>query len=111
MNDELITALCKKMSKEQKAFRDWLLTQTQEEVLNHACGYAIREGIVSIVAEEMLAPAQAGSLLRLRNPLAEVFLHWQNHQTGYLEGMRDAVNRCVNFTSRSQRSQMQRRER
>lgn len=37
-NEEMNTALYEKMSAEQGKFRDWLLTQPPEEILNHAYG-------------------------------------------------------------------------
>ena len=39
-------ALYEKMSAEQAEYRGWLLTQTPEDILNHAYAYAIREDIL-----------------------------------------------------------------
>ena len=44
--NNLNTALFEKMTAEQDKFRDWLKSQSPEEVLNHAYEYTIREDIV-----------------------------------------------------------------
>ena len=47
MNTETInTQLYEKMFAEQERYRDWLLHQPPEEILNHAYEYAIREDIL-----------------------------------------------------------------
>lgn len=102
IGNELATVLYKKVTDEQDKFRAWLLTRPQKEVLEHACEYAIRESIVSMIEEDIPTPAQVRILLKLDNPLAEVFQHWRNHQVGYLEGIRDALERCEAYTHRSQ---------
>ena len=45
-SNEKNTALYEKMAAEQDTFRDWLKSQSPEEVLNHAYEYTIREDIV-----------------------------------------------------------------
>ena len=44
--EELNTALYKKMFAEQEQFKDWLLTQPPQEILNHAYEYTMREDIL-----------------------------------------------------------------
>jgi len=45
-NEQLNTALYKKMFAEQEKYRNWLLTQSPEEILNHSYEYNIREDIL-----------------------------------------------------------------
>ena len=45
-NEELNTALYKKMFAEQEKFEDWLLSQSPREILNHAYEYTMREDIL-----------------------------------------------------------------
>ena len=45
-SNEKNTALYEKMAAEQDTFRDWLKSQSPEEVLNHAYEYTVREDIV-----------------------------------------------------------------
>ena len=42
-SNEKNTALYEKMAAEQDTFRDWLKSQSPEEVLNHAYEYTVRE--------------------------------------------------------------------
>ncbi len=51
-SNEKNTALYEKMAAEQDTFRDWLKSQSPEEVLNHAYEYTVREDIV--IAMEVL---------------------------------------------------------
>lgn len=57
--------------------------------------------------EGELLPGQAGTLLKSRTPLADVFQQWRNHQTGYLEGIQDAFERCADTISHKQQQKSQ----
>ena len=106
--EELQTKLCHRMTAEQEQYRNWLLGQPPDVILNHASDYAIREMILQMAKEDELPPAQAGTLLKSRTPLADVFKQWRNHQVGYLEGIRDAFERCADVISYKQQQKSQR---
>ena len=55
--------LYEKMSYEQDYYRQWLLSQPPEEILNHAYEYAMREDILMAMETEELTDAQAQALL------------------------------------------------
>ena len=60
MNTETInTQLYEKMFAEQERYRDWLLHQPPEEILNHAYEYAIREDILMALESRDLSFMQA----------------------------------------------------
>ena len=42
-NEELNTALYKKVFAEQEKYREWLLSQPPNEILNHCYEYTVRE--------------------------------------------------------------------
>ena len=63
--NDLNTALYEKMAAEQDKFRDWLKSQSPEEILNHTYEYTIREDIVMAMEELELTDAQAQALLDL----------------------------------------------
>lgn len=44
-NDPLAAELYNKMQQEQNEYREWLLAQPPEEILNHAYEYSVREDI------------------------------------------------------------------
>ena len=58
-----------KMKDEQDKYRDWLLSQPPEEILNHTYEYTMREDIVVCMEELELSPKQANALLRSPCPL------------------------------------------
>ena len=66
--EEMNTQLYEKLAAEQTKYRDWLMGQPPEEILNHAYEYAVREDILA-AAELMDIPqaqAAAQAILALR---------------------------------------------
>lgn len=59
MNQDLTTALYEAMAKEQANFRDWLVKQPPEEILNHTYEYTVREDIL-MAMEELELPREQG---------------------------------------------------
>ena len=91
-NEKVMNALYQKMYGEQNKFRDWLLEQPQEEVLNHACEYAMREDILMEVGEAELSPDRAKALLKSPCPLADVYKDWKKRDsTGHMEDILDTI--------------------
>ncbi len=110
IGEEMQAKLYQKMSAEQEQYRKWLLGQPPDQMLTHALEYAIREAIVEETKEGELPVTQIGPLLKVRKPLAEVFQQWQNHQVGYLEGIRDAYERSADAISYQQQQRKTQRE-
>ena len=57
-NEELNTALYQKMFAEQETYREWLLSQPSEEILNHTYEYTVREDIWQTVADRAKSEVQ-----------------------------------------------------
>ena len=57
-NAELNTALYQKMFAEQETYREWLLSQPSEEILNDTCEYTVREDIWQTVADRVKSEVQ-----------------------------------------------------
>lgn len=92
MSKDFMSALYQRMYDEQKQFRDWLLTQPQEEVLNHACEYAAREDILMEIGEAELTPQRAKALLKSPCPLADVYKDWEKRDSsGHMEDILDTI--------------------
>ena len=72
-NEELNTALYKKVFAEQEQYREWLLSQPPNEILNHCYEYTVREDIVLALEEYDLSDKQCKALLKSPCPLADVF--------------------------------------
>ncbi len=87
-NEELNTALYEKMFAEQETYRAWLLSQTPEEILNHASEYAVREDILMwLEYHHDLSDGQARALLKSPSPLADMFADWENKETDYIDSI------------------------
>lgn len=68
-NEELNTALYKKVFAEQEQYREWLLSQPPDEILNHCYEYTVREDIVLALEEYDLSDKQCKALLNRPVPL------------------------------------------
>ena len=73
-NEELNTALYKKMFAEQEKFEDWLLSQSPREILNHAYEYTMREDILLSLEYNDLTSDQAAALLASPSPLDDLYI-------------------------------------
>lgn len=83
--EELNTALYEKMFAEQKRYADWLKTQPPQEILNKAYEYAIREDFLCALENGDLSPQEARAMLKVDEPLAELFKEWDNQEITYMD--------------------------
>ena len=72
-NEELNTALYKKVFAEQEKYREWLLSQPPDEILNHCYEYTVREDIVLALEEYDLSDKQCKAPSRAPEALQESF--------------------------------------
>lgn len=92
MNQEqLNTALYEKMAAEQNEYRDWLKSQSPEEILSHAYEYSMREDMVMAMEELDLTEAQAEALLKSPSPLADIYKAWDKTETNHMDDIRDVI--------------------
>ncbi len=90
-NEELNTRLYQKMFTEQEKYRDWLLTLTPKEILEHGYEYIMREDILLSLEYHDLPDAQAKALLKSPSPLADVFKDWEKKETDHMEDIWQTV--------------------
>lgn len=90
-NTEMGDLLHQRMADEQAKFRDWLLTQPPDVILDHACEYTVREDIMMELSVLKLPEAQARVLLKSRTPLADVYKEWNSTETHHMEDLRDVI--------------------
>ena len=102
-NEECNTALYQKMFAEQEAFRDWLKSQSPEEILNHAYEYTIREDILLSLEYHDLSDAQADALLKSPCPLADVFRDFEKRETDHMETIWDCLESRADMLLEEQR--------
>lgn len=98
---KLNTQLYQKMFAEQEKFKDWLLTQPPDEILNHAYEYTSREDILLSLEYHNLSPRQAAALLKSPSPLADVFKTWEKWETNHMENIWEAVEARANDVVRA----------
>lgn len=96
-NEELNTALYKKMSAEQETYRSWLLKQPPEVILDKAYEYAAREDLLLSLEYNELSDKQAQALLDSDDAMKEVFTAFECRETGYM----DEVFSCVESAAAS----------
>ena len=84
-NEELNTALYRKMYDEQAAFREQLLGMPPKEILSRAYEYIQREDILLSLEYSSLPDRQCRALLKSDTPLADVFSAWEKWETNHMD--------------------------
>ena len=102
MSKETTTRLYEKMEAEQQQYREWLLTQPPDEILNHTYEYTMRQDILMAMEEMDLSDKQARALLKSPCPLADVYEHYRNQEHGHMEQIRSAVESRANKVMREE---------
>ena len=97
-NQEWNTTLYKQMFAEQEQFRDWLLTQPPQEILNHAYEYVMREDILLSLEYNDLTDAQAAALLSSSAPLADVYKTFDKMESSQMEEIWSCVEHRADKT-------------
>ncbi len=88
---ELNEKLYDLMSAEQEKFKDWLLKQSPEEILNHTQEYTVREDILMALSEIEIPENLARALLESPAPLQEVYDLFSDKETDYMQTLRDSI--------------------
>ena len=99
-NEELNTKLYKKMFAEQEKFREWLLTQSPEEILNHTYEYTMREDILMSLEYNDLSDKQAKALLKSPCPLEDVFKDFEKRETDHMDNIKNTIECRANAVIR-----------
>lgn len=106
-HEEQMTALYQKIAAEQKDYRDWLLSQPPDEILNHSYEYTIREDIVMEMEALDLTPAQASVLLSSRSPLADIYKDFSKLETSHMDAIRGTIEQRADAILAMQQEQNQ----
>ena len=76
---------------EHDKYRDWLLSQPPEEILNNTYEYTMKEDIVMCMEELELSPKQAKALLRSPCPLDDVYKEFRDREVEHTDTIRDSI--------------------
>lgn len=90
-HDYLSTCVCGRLVEEQRAFREWLLKQPAEEILNYAYEYAMREDIVYALEDIEFPEGEALALLASENPLSNIYKRYLELETDHMENIRQCI--------------------
>ena len=95
-NEKLNTALYEKLFDEQQNWRQWLLSQSPEEILNHAYEYSCREDIVLALEYTDLSDEQCRALLKSPCPLSDIFTEFERTETDHMDNIRQCMENRAN---------------
>ena len=105
---DLLTELYERMASEQKKFREWLLTQPPNVILDHAYEYSIREDMMVEMEVLELPEAQTRALLKSKTPLADVYKECQKTETHHMEDLRVVIENRADAVIRAEKETRQR---
>ncbi len=89
--EDLNIAVYNRLFEEQLAFRDWLLTQSPQEVLNHAYEYSMREDILYALENFDLSLREASALLTAEKPLENIYKKYLGMETDHMEEITTSI--------------------
>ncbi len=106
-NEKLLGALHEKMSAEQDKFREWLLAQFPEEILNLTFEYSTREDIVLLMDQVSITNEQLRTLLASPTPLGDVYKAFSNMDTSMVETIQACMEESANAIQRAEQHNRQ----
>jgi len=102
-NEELNTVLYNRMFDEQEKWKQWLLSQNPEEILNHAYEYTSREDIILALEYTDLSDEQCLALLKSPCPLADIFTEFERMETDHMEDIRQSIENRADHVIRMEK--------
>ena len=105
--EELSGALIDRMQGEQEKFRDWLLSQPPEKILDYTFEYTVRNDILIAAENNSLSEEQVEALLKSDSPLADVFKDFSKLETNHMETIQETLE---NRADREIQKEQERRE-
>ena len=90
-NEELNTALYERMFDEQQKYREWLMEQPSEEILNHCYELTVREDILTSLEYHDLTDKQCEALLSSKCPLEDIFEDFEKIETNHMNDIQDTI--------------------
>ena len=106
-NEELNTKLYEKMSAEQDRFRDRLLTQPPEKILESAYEYTVREDIVEEMSVLDLSGEQAAALLKSETPVADIYEAFKNVDIDQMTVIRECIEGRADTVIQHEKAEME----
>lgn len=89
--EKIYSQLYERMLAEQEKYREWLLAQSPEEVLNHCYEYAMREDILIVFENSEIDEKHAGVLLEKGVTLADIYDDFIDLETDHMQDIRNTI--------------------
>ena len=105
---ELNTALYEKMFAEQEQFKDWLLTQPPEKILERSYEYTVREDFLLALEQDDLTRGQIAALLASPTPLDDLFHAYEAAETHHMEEVWSCLESLAEYRKAEQAVQEER---
>lgn len=86
-NEHLNTQLYWKLQREHDAFKNWLIRQPPNVILENAYKYAMMEDVLLTFENNNLPDEQAKALLKGKGHLEKITDRWQESGTGHMDSM------------------------
>lgn len=102
-NEEMHEEFFARLSKEQAAYKENLLSQPLEEILDCAREYCMRDDILCLMETAELSEQQISAMLRNHVTLADLCKVCQDHGTSYMDHLRDVVEAHANSILREEK--------
>ena len=84
---ELNSELYKKMQEEMNQYIDWLKGLPTDDILNHTYEYTVKQDILFALDNYELTDEECKALLSSQSPLNDVYEHYNNLETGYMQDL------------------------
>lgn len=83
--------LYEKLTNDQLLFKNWLLEQEPEEILNHTYEYTVREDIIFAFEAMELEDEYVAALLLSPCPLQDIYENYRKKETDYMDDIRCSI--------------------
>lgn len=106
--EQLNDKLCEKVTVEMESYRNWMLQQSREEILEHTFEYSTKMDICISLMEtdqEDLSEIQLATLLASPCPLADIYKEYCNSERNHLDPFRECAGELADRLIQNQREQ------
>ena len=95
-NEKLNTLLYQKLFDEHQKYKDWLLSQSLETILEHTYAYTVRQDILLAAEYYNFSDEQALALLSSPSPLEDILHDFEQIEGDYMDIIRGCIETRAN---------------
>ena len=87
--------LWERLSKENEAFQEHLMSKPPKEIIKNAYDIATREEILMLFEENTLTSRQIDTLLCFEEPLTAIYYEWLDTDDSHMDNLRDSMEELI----------------